>query len=359
MKKIRIYLLVTAIIAILLLVKFLFFPTEKPKEAKGAGKDGKKPASLVSVFVVGAEKLQDKLQASGTIVANEEAELKVEASGRIIYLNLPEGKTVNKGTLLLKVNDADLRAQLDKIRAQLKLASDAEIRQRRLLQMEGASQQEYDITLSNLQSLKADSAYLQAQIAKTELYAPFNGVISIRTVSNGSYITSATPVGKIIEIDPVKIDFSVPEKYSSLFKEGNVVDFVTESSPQHFTGKIIVKDPIIDLANRSIRYRAISRNPKRQLLPGAFVKVELALNDKSNSLFVPTEAIVPVLKGKKVFVIKEGVAEEKIVETGLRTEDHVQILSGLSIGDSVVVNGNYQLKKGAAVKVMKQPKANR
>lgn len=345
------YLIAGVIIAILVVAKFLFFPTEKPKDAKG-GKDGKKPASLVSVFVVGAEKLQDKLYASGTIVANEEAELKVEASGRIIYLHLPEGKTVSKGTLLLKVNDADLRAQLDKIRAQQKLASDAETRQRRLLQIEGASQQEYDITLSNLQSLKADSAYLQAQIAKTELYAPFSGVISIRTMSNGSYITSATPVGKIIEIDPVKIDFSVPEKYSSLFKDGDMIDFVTESSPQHFTGKIIVKDPIIDLSNRSIRYRAISRNPKRQLLPGAFVKVELALNDKSNSLFIPTEAIVPVLKGKKVFVIKEGVAEEKIVETGLRTEDNVQILSGLSIGDSVVVNGNYQLKKGAEVKVV-------
>ena len=347
------YLIIGVVIASLIGIKFLFFPTEKPKDAKG-GKEGKKPASLVSVFVVGSEKLQDKLYASGTLIANEEAELKIESSGRIVYLNLPEGKTVAKGTLLLKVNDADLLAQLDKIRAQMKLASDAEGRQKKLLQIEGTSQQEYEITLSSLQSLKADSSYLKAQIAKTQLYAPFNGVIGIRSVSNGSYITATTPIARIMEIDPIKIDFSVPEKYSSLFKEGDLVDFVTESTPQHFVGKIIVKDPVIDLTSRSIRFRAISRNPKRLLLPGAFVKVELALNNKSNTLFVPTEAIVPVLKGKKVFVIKGGIAEEKTVETGLRTEDNVQILSGLSVGDSVVVNGNFQLKKGSEVKVMKK-----
>jgi membrane fusion protein (multidrug efflux system) len=350
------YIVIALVITALVSIKLVFFSTTKSK-ASGQGKAGKKPAVPVSVFVVGDTKMEDKIYANGTILANEQAELRLESSGRIVHLNLPEGKLVTKGTLLVKLNDAEIRAQLEKVRAQLKLANETESRQRNLLQKEGISKQEYETALSSQLALKADSHYLQTQIAKTELYAPFTGVIGVRNVSVGSYITPAVILAVIHQIDPIKVEFSLPEKYSNLFNEGDQISYKKEGITKPLAGKITMKDPAIDLSNRSIRYRAISGNAQQLLFPGAFVRVELLLKKNSDALFVPTEAIVPVAKGKRVFVVKNGLAEGKLIESGIRTEDYVQVLSGLAIGDSVVVNGNFQLKDGAPVKVTKK-KAN-
>lgn len=350
MKKIQPYLIAAIVIGLLAFIKIKFL-TQENTRANGKGKDGKKPATTVTVFVAGSQKVENKIYANGNIVANEQADLKVEAGGRIVYMNLPEGKEVKAGTLLLKVNASDLQAQFEKIKTQLKLAIETEQRERKVLQAEGISRQEYETTLSNLLSLRADSAYMQAQIAKTELYAPFSGIIGIRSVSQGSYITSAQMVATIYQTDPVKIEFSLPEKYAGLFKLGSPVSFEMEGQAQCYKGVIAVKDPFIDLSTRSARFRAVSRNPNGALLPGAFVRVELALNSQPGALFIPTEAVVPVAKGKKVFIVKKGSAEEAFIETGIRTEDYVQVLSGLANGDSVVVTGNLLLKKGAPVKV--------
>ena len=348
MKKIQPYLIAAVSISLLIYSKFLFFPLEKPKVS--SDKTNKKRIP-VTAFIVSDKSLKDKIYASGTIVANEQAELKAEATGNIIYINLPEGKRVIKGTLLLKVNDADLKAQADKLNIQLKLAELDVTRQRKLLIGNGVSQEQFDISLANLHTLKADSAYQVAQIAKTEVRAPFNGTIGIRNVSLGSYLTPAITVARIHQTDPVKIDFSLPEKYSSLFSTGDVIHFKTEGSIINYSATITVKDPLVDVNSRSIHYRAIASNADNTLSPGAFVKIELSLKHNTGALFVTTAAIIPVLNGKKVYVIKNGLAEERLVETGLRTEDHVQILSGLAIGDSVAVNGNFQLKQGSAVKV--------
>lgn len=354
MKKIRLYVITGIAIGILIAVKLIFFPSQKAG-GSSSGKD-KQSAVPVTVCIVGDDAFQDHIYASGTIVANEEAALKAEATGIITYLNLPEGQRVKAGTLLLKVNDADLRAQLDKINIRLRLAEESEVRQRKLLKLSGVSQQEYDIALADLKSLLADSTYHQALLAKTEIRAPFDGVIGIRNVSIGSYLTPAVTVAYIHQLDPVKIDFSLPEKYTSLFNAGDVVHFKTEGSAEVHTATISVKDPMVDAGSRSVRYRALSRNADGRLLPGAFTHVELFLKDKSGTLFVPTETIIPFLTGKKVFIVKNGLAEERIIETGLRTADNVQILSGLAAGDSVVVKGNFQLKKNMPIKVVQGKK---
>ncbi|HEX8546208.1 MAG TPA: efflux RND transporter periplasmic adaptor subunit [Cytophagaceae bacterium] len=351
MTKAKPYIIAGGIILFLLLLKFQFFPGGKLKGGKGSGKGGKNGATPVSVFVVGKSSLQNNFYTSGTILPNEEAELKAEATGRVTYLNLPEGSYVKAGTLLLKVNDSDVKAQFSKITTQLKMASVAEARQKKLLHLEGISAQDYDIALSNLNVLKSDSAYHRALLSKTEIYAPFDGIIGIRNVSHGGYLTPATTVAKILQINPIKIDFSLPEKYSSLLTVGDLIKFKTEGLADVFTAKLTVRDPQVDVGSRSVRYRAVCNNPKAILLPGSFARVEIDLKENSKSLFVPTEAIVPVLKGRKVFVVKNGKAEQRMVETGLRTDDHVQVISGLQVNDSVVVNGNFQLKDGADVKV--------
>ncbi|HET6225311.1 MAG TPA: efflux RND transporter periplasmic adaptor subunit, partial [Bacteroidia bacterium] len=281
---------------------------------------------------------------------------KAEASGNVIYIDLPEGATVNEGALLLKVNSADLRAQFEKLKVDLKLALEVERRQHQLIVIGGISQQEYDISLAKYNSLKADSSYYQAQIAKTEVRAPFNGILGIRRVSIGSYITSAVTITHIYQTDPVKIDFTIPEKYSALFKVGDVIQFSTEGSSTIHEGKITVRDPQVDLESRSVHYLAVTRNPNALLLPGAFARVQLLLKNNTNAFFVPTESIVPVLNGTKVYLIKNGKAEEQLVKTGLRTEDYVQVLSGLSPGDSIVVSGNFQLKQGARLKIITDKK---
>jgi membrane fusion protein (multidrug efflux system) len=332
-------------------LKFLFFPVEKNKMA-APSPDAKTPPTPVTVYVAGTSALGDKLMATGTIIANEEAELKPEMNGRIVHLFLPEGQLVNQGTLLVKINDNDLKAQLEKIKSQLRFAHATEARLKRLLQMEGASQQEYDQAISALHTLKADSTYYLAQIAKTEIRAPFTGFVGIRSVSPGSYVTTATTVAHIQQINPVKIDFSLPEKYASLLNRGESISFHSETNQDLLQATIVVKDPKIDANNRTVHFRAICANPKGNLLPGAFVHIELLLTDKKESIYIPTEAIIPTLKGKKVFVVKNGMAQERIVSDGMRTSDKIQINQGLEQGDSVVVTGNMQLKTGDPVRVI-------
>lgn len=347
------YLIIIGIIIVLIFVKMKFFSPDKPKAAKG--KEGNKSsASLVTVYVVNDKKLEEKIEANGTVLANEEAELKLESSGRITFLNLPEGRQVQKGTLLLKLNDAEYTTQLEKLIVKLKLAYLTESRLKKLVENDGISKQEYDIANSDLYSLKADSAYLKTQILKTSLYAPFTGVIGIRNVSMGSYITPLTAVAVIHQINPVKIEFSLPEKYSDLFAVGDEIAFYKEGLEKPLKARISVIDPAIDLTNRSLRLRAVADNSQKLLFPGAFVRVELNVKGKNNTLFVPTEAIVPVAKGKKVFVVKNNIALEKYIETGVRTEDFVQIFGNVQVGDSVVLNGNYQLKDSTKVKVKKR-----
>lgn len=347
------YVLAAIAVFALTAVKLKFFSSATSKSFK-QGKEKSKPAIPVGIFVVGEEKMEDIIHANGTILANEQAELRVESSGRIVYLNLPEGKLVQKGDLLLRLNDAEIRAQLQKIIAKLKLSAGTELRQRKLLEERVISHQEYEIALSDLMSLQADSLYFQTQLAKSELRAPFTGYVGIREVSQGSYITPSTTVALIHQTNPVKIEFSLPERYAGLFGVGDIVRFKAEGIDDTSQGRISVKDPSVELSNRSIRYRALSDNSKGLLSPGAFVRVELSVKANSNKLFVPTEAIVPVAKGNKIFYIRNGQAWEKLIETGIRTEDHVQVLSGLAAGDSIVVNGNFQLKDGMNVKIPKK-----
>jgi membrane fusion protein (multidrug efflux system) len=341
-------------ILILLSVKFFFL---NPKPSKGATPkpgNANKTAVPVTAFVIGKQGVKNTLQASGTILPFEHAELKTEASGRVIFLNIPEGKRVQKGTLLLKLNDDDLKAQLMKITTQLKLANELENRQRSLFRIGGISQQEYDIALTNRNLLQSDSAYQQAQIAKTEIRAPFDGIVGIRTVSVGSYAVPNTLITQIQQTSQVKIDFFLPEKYGSLLNEGDTIRYTIEGVAGTFKGTITVKDPAIDVTNRSIRYRAIGDNPKGLLLPGAFARVEVPFNEGGETVFIPTEAIVPVLNGKKVYIIKNNTAEEHFIETGFRTDQYIQVLSGIQTGDSVVVSGNVQVKNGSRVRISKE-----
>lgn len=359
MKSIRSVIYILVFIAALLLVKYFYFPANQEGKggppSKSTDKGGKPsmPPSLVSVFVAQSQVLDNNLFASGSILANETVDLKPEISGKVTALYIKEGELVSKGKLLVKLNDDDLQAQLKKVNAELKLSEEKLNRYKELLAVQGVSREEYDIATNQLMALKADAEVLKVQISRTNIVAPFAGVLGLRNISEGSYITPQQVVTTIQQLNPVKIDFSIPERYATLIRNGNVINFTTEGSNQTYQGTVYAFEPGIDVASRSLKIRAKANNPGNKLLPGAFAKIELVLNKSENVIMVPTQAIVPILKGQQVFVCRNNKAEAVPVETGLRNEKMVQIISGLNEGDSVIVTGVMGLKPGADLKLIK------
>ena len=359
MKSIRSVIYIAVLVGVLLLLKYFFFPSgqdEMKGPATKGNEKGAKPAmppAAVSVYVVEAKSLDNTLFASGTIIANETVELKPEISGKVTAIYINEGQPVKKGQLLLKLNDADLQAQLKKINAEIKLSEEKLNRYAQLLKIQGVSREEFDMATNQLQALKADAEVLKVQIARCSITAPFNGVLGLRNISEGSYITPQQVVTSIQQLNPVKIDFSIPERYASLIKTGSLINFKIEGSTENFQGTVFAFEPGIDVSSRSLKIRARANNPSNKLKPGAFAKIELVLDKNANALMVPTQAIVPILKGQQVFISKNGKAEAIAVETGLRSESQVQILSGLAAGDSVIITGLMGLKPGASLKILK------
>ncbi len=349
MKLSRSFLIIVFLIVILLVVKFVFLGNDNAKSASTA--PSKNAPVPVMAIITTVEKLDNKVFASGTVMANEEVELKPEASGKILQIHFKEGSHVDKGDLLIKINDADLQAQLKKLHLQVKLSEQQEVRQKKLLEISGISQEEYDISLNQLNSLKADEDYTRAQLAKTELRAPFTGVIGLKNVSEGSYVSPTQSIAWLQQIDPVKIDFSIPEKYASMVKKSDKINFLISDSKNPFSGEVYAIQPRINDATRTLEIRALSPNKEGKIIPGAFVKIELVLKEIENAIMIPTEAIVPVLKGKNVFVYRNGKAEAQKVETGIRTDTKIQVVDGLNEGDTIITSGIMQLRAGMNVKI--------
>lgn len=348
--KIKTILLIVLVIGVLLALKFFLFPSKKASTG-GPGQQGKGTASVVTAYVVKTEKLENSIYASGTVLANEEVELRPELSGKIVQLNLKEGSPVNKGQLLVKINDAEFQAQLKKLQLENVLAETQLKRELELLKISGISQQDVDISQNKISSIKADMDYLQSQIAKTEIRAPFDGWVGLKNVSQGAYITPATVIANIQQINPVKLDFSVAERYSDQVKKGEKIIFNIEGVKKELIGEVFAVEPKIDMATRTLRVRAICPNSQGVIYPGAFARIQLALGNIENAIMIPTEAVIPDLKGKKIIRVKQGKAEFVKVETGLRTEAAIQVTEGLTVGDTVVTTGIMQLKPGSAVKI--------
>ncbi|HEV7231503.1 MAG TPA: efflux RND transporter periplasmic adaptor subunit [Bacteroidia bacterium] len=349
MKNMKTPLIIGALIVILIVIKVVFL-SAKPGGSSSA-KPGKPAPSNVTVTVVKTTSFETKIMATGTTLSNEEVDLKPESSGKIVQLLFKEGDRVSAGALLLKLNDADLVATLKKLELQEKIAKDKEGREKKLLEIKGVSQEEYDMSLSNVQSIEADMEFTKAQIGKTEIRAPFDGVIGLKSVSEGSYVSPTVKIASIQQIDPIKIDFFIPEKYSGVVHKGQKLTFKIQGQKESFEGEIYAIEPKIDVATRTLQLRARCPNKQGKILPGSFAKIDLVLNETANSIFIPTEALIPVLKGQNVFLYKNGAAQPRKVETGVRTDANIEITDGLQAGDTVITTGIMQLKPGAPVKI--------
>ncbi len=309
------------------------------------------PAVRVTTVPVRSQPLAEVLSTSGTLLANEYVVVTSEINGKVREIHFQEGRRVAKGDLLVKIDDLDLTTQLERARFRVALAAQREEQQRKLLSEGILSQEEYDRQLSEKNILEAEQRLIEGQLKKTEIRASFAGTLGLRDVSEGAFISPQTRLTTLQDIEPIKLDFSLPEKYSGLVRVGQEVTFRLKGNETPRRARIFAIEPSVDAETRSLRLRAESPNPGGALLPGAFADVEVAVNEKQQTLVVPSIAIVPELGGKKVFVVVDGKAEARVVETGIRTDELVEILSGLEVGEQVVTSGLLQVKTGATVVV--------
>lgn len=308
-------------------------------------------ATTVSGMVLRPQVFNDNLSLSGTLEANEQIELRSEVSGVVESINFEEGSKVRQGQVLFRVNDIELQAQLSKVRTAQKLAAENERRAKLLLEKQAISQEEYDIASADFKSAGAESELIAAQLSKTTIRAPFTGTIGLRSISKGAYVTPATPIATLVNTKQLKITFSIPEKYASQVRVGTQLSFFTSDSEGEHTATIYAIEPQVEIATRTLKMRAIAENPQEKLYPGTYANVTLPLETVQDALLVPSEALIPVQNGKKIFISINGKAKEVDVEIGARTGSSVRVVSGLNAGDTILTYGVMALKNGTPVKI--------
>lgn len=353
------------ILLILVVAVIIAYPKVKPllsskiKSPAVAGK-GSAPGSgggsmqgrqvlNVSGFLIQPTQMSEMFNTLGTLRPDEEVDMSFETSGKIVKINFTEGTRVKKGYLLAKINDKPLQAQLEKLVAQKKLVEEQEFRQKSLLDRDAISQESYDQIVTQLQTIQADINLIRARISETELRAPFDGIIGLRYLSEGSFATTSTKIARLVKMSPLKLEFSISEKYADEVSIGFPVTFKIVGKNAEFKASVYAVDPKIDLDTRTIVIRAIYPNTSEELKPGRFAEVALLLSQIDNTIAIPTEALIPEMDGETVYVYRNGKASNIKVGTGLRTESLIQIVNGLKFGDTLLTTGILQLRHNLPV----------
>ena len=328
----------------------------KEKKISATTKATPPPTPKVDGYIVKVVPVSDNLELPGTLIANEATEVHPEISGRMTYLNIAEGRSVGKGALLAKIYDGDLRAELNKLSVQLRTAEQTVRRYAELLKIDGVSRQEYDMQALQINNIKADMAVVRSNITRTEIRAPFSGVLGLKNVSPGAYITPATAITTIRQNSQLKLDFTLPEKYAGKITTGQLIDFTTEGTDKKYHARIVATEMGIEQDTRSLNVRAAVIDNDGKILPGGFVKVQTKFDPDPNAIMIPTQAVIPQARGKKVAVYRGGIASFEDVETGLRDTSMVQITHGLKVGDTIIVTGLMSLKPKAKVQLARVQK---
>ncbi len=337
---------------LVLIIAYLIYNRVSPDTKKEpVAQNQRKSSATFNAIVVSTQKFDNIVQVSGTIEADEQVQISSEVSGLVRSINFNEGSQVQKGTLLVKIDDRELQAQLVQALTREKLAAEIESRSGKLLKSEAISQEEYDNVLAELKSLQAQTQLIRAQLSKTEIRAPFSGKIGLRHISNGAFVTPSTAIANLVSVNPVKINFSIPEKYAHRVKTGTTVNFTVAGNSKSFTAKVYAIEPAIDVNTRTLLLKAKADNKNGLLLPGTFANISLPLESIDNAILVPSEAVLPVLKGKQVYITEQGKAKEVMIESDMRTDKDVLVSSGLNPGDTVLISGLMSVAPGQPVKV--------
>ncbi len=340
------------LLSLIIFISFLSSCRDKTKKIeppKGGSKLSDPPVLAVDGYVIRPAVLHSSIEVAGTLLPFEETEIHPEVSGKVTFLSIHEGAHVRKGTLLARLFDGDLQAELQKLKVQLQVAQKTEERQAQLLKIGGISQQDYDLSALDVSSIKADMQVLKASIDKTIIRAPFDGKIGFKNISIGAFITPTTVITTIRQDSKLKLEFSVPEKFTPKVRLGNVIDFTTESSNKKYEAKIYATESGITEENRSLKVHAVVENTDKNITAGSFAKVAFDMGNNNSAIMIPTEAVIPEARDKKVITFNGGLARFNVVITGTRDSARVEILSGLSIGDTVITTGLLSIKPGSKI----------
>lgn len=323
---------------------------KKKKDPKAAGR----PKNLTAeAYVVQPQSFSEDYVASGTLLPNEEINILPEISGRVTGIFFTEGAHVRKGQKLLQLYSADISAQIQKLKSQKELQNKIRNRQQELVSIGGISKQDYETTLTEIQSIDADIAFQEAQLRKTSILAPFDGTVGIRSISVGAVISPTTVVTKLQQVNPLRIDFMLPDRYRDKIVNGKEVFFSVSGSLDTLSGNIKAIEPGADVNTRNIRVQAVVPNKNSKLVSGSFAHVIIPFKSENNALLIPSQSVIPTTKEKKAAVIRNGKADIVTIVLGTRTTDKVEILSGLNAGDTILTTGMMQVKPGMEVNVSK------
>jgi len=355
----KIFRLSVTVAIIVVLAGIIFYPKikelVKSREGNNLGmslsQQRSKQILLASGYVIVPTQLNELIYSTGSLLPDEEVDLSFETSGKIVGIYFEEGTRVKKGELLSKINDKPLQAQLLKLQAQKKLTEEKEFRARQLLDRDAVSRESYDQVATELQSIEADIMLIEARIAETELRAPFDGVVGLRMISEGAFATPQTKIIRLVKTDPLKIEFSIPERYAGEVTPGFPVTFNIDGFQNSFDAKVYAIDPKVDINTRTILVRALFPNTKEKLKPGRYAQITAQLSQIENAVSIPTEALIPEMDGEKVFILSKGKAWERKVTIGLRTKSHIQIRTGLNFGDTLLTTAILQLRNDLPVQL--------
>ena len=345
---------VTILLIICLILEGVYSCKNESKSPKAQKENS---PTIVDVIIAEVQPISNIIEANGTVIANEYVELHPEVSGRLSFLKVAEGGAVVMGTILAKINDADLRAQLNKTKVQLDLAQTTVSRYKQLLDVSGINQSDYDIAVNAVNGYRADIQYTQSLIEKTVIRAPFTGIVGLRQVSPGAYVTPASVIATLQQVSKVKIDFTLPEAYGNAIKNGAIIDVSLGANADKIEKAVVLAtEPGANTDTRNVKVRAMLQNAT--VNPGAFVKVYIDEGKNRSSILVPTNAIIPEDKSNQVIVVKNGIANFINVQTGNRQNANIEIISGLQPGDSIVVTGVLFARPKAKLKVRSIKKLN-
>lgn len=303
----------------------------------------------VDGIVVQPGVLHEDLEVIGSLVANQQVAIVSELTRKIVRVNVREGSKVTAGTLLFQLDDADLQAQLERFRQEEKLALLNEERLKDLIDHDAIAQQDYDQAFTNLNVLQAQIRELQVTISKTRITAPFSGRVGIINVHPGAVVSVNTVLTDIEDNSLIKVDFSVPEKYTNLIGLGSVHTFTIASDEKKYDTKVIARAASLSENTRTLLVRAVTQNPNGNLLPGQSARLNLALSSSGDALSVTSNALIPSSSGYTIYVSRKNKVEAVPVEIGQRGAGSVEITKGLQKGDTVITSNLLRLVPGSQV----------
>ncbi len=331
---------------------FLFSGCTEETEGREKLEKGQAPQVKVDFHVAQSEVLPQLVSSPGTVRPFEHIDIYSEVNGILRKINFEEGILVSKGTVLVAIDSDLLLAEKQQIKVDLEFAQKDEERKKQLYESKAGTFEQWELASARTNSLEAQLKLIDTRIDKTLIRAPFSGKLGMRSISEGAYVTTATKISSLAQIDRLKIDFSIPQKFAGKVKVGQQFTIKIAGNSDTLTGEVYAIDPIIDAESRMLNIRGVCSG-NGALFPGSFVQVTINLGNNPDGIMIPTSALVPVLNGQQIWKIENRQANPTLVEIGQRTANKIEILEGVQAGDTIITSGLLGMRKGMSVKVKK------